>query len=160
MIKKSEIYSTHDQPSRWKLTGLWSFISVLLSTLGPIALSPGFFLYCLIKYDIIPIIGSNGWFLSHFFGEFGNYYIHTLLILLALCSVGLIIILARPTKAHKIMLGDGKGSNKNTISFNTLGNGRLNTGDNGPHRLKPRYRPSESVGSVYVRGHWRRKPRR
>lgn len=122
-------------PSRGWVSVTWVFFSALMAAVFPLMVSPFYLVYCGIQYDLLPIIGSEGWFLSHFFDSFGLYYKWSAISIGGIYILGQALILISPMAALKTAAA---------ISA-TL------------DALEP---PPDSRGQVWVRGHWRRRPRR
>lgn len=127
-------------PSRGDLSFTWVFCSAIFAAVAPLLLSPFYLVYCIVVYDFLPIIGSEGWFLSHFFGGFGLYYKWSAVSSGAIYLLGQLLILISPMAALKT-----------AASINAV----VDVFE--PFNATSSYSSSAPRGRVWVRGHWRRK---
>jgi|TARA_R110002012_G_scaffold321472_1_gene549454 hypothetical protein len=124
----------HTEPTRLGLSGMWIFLSIAMAGVGPVVISPFFLFYCATEYDLLPIVGMKGWFVSHFFAGFGSFFQWAAAGFGVLYALGQVLIFISPSAALKT--GAGISAFMDEVT------------------------PSSSSGEVYVRSHYRRRPRR
>lgn len=128
------------------LSFMWMFFSAIMAAILPLAAAPFYFFYCFIQYDSLPIVGSEGWFLSHFFASFSFYYKWSAISIGGIYLLGQLVIPILPRDVPSV-----------PANTNLTMNGK-------PSYIPPP--PSVSILSppsitpserVWVRAHWRRK---